>query len=98
MRSLKRLGILVAGAYIALVALEATAWAKAAWLRQAKELGYPAQNCMYCHTVKLPKKQDFKVEELNNRGKWLMTEKDKKKAKEIDLQWLKDYPGGKEQK
>jgi hypothetical protein len=72
--------------------------AKPAWVRQAKELGFPAQNCMYCHTSKLPKKDTFKPEELNDRGKWLMAEKDKKKAKEIDLNWLKDYPGGKEQK
>jgi hypothetical protein len=27
----------------------------------------------------------------NERGKWLVEEKDKRKAKEIDVNWLKDY-------
>ena len=27
----------------------------------------------------------------NDRGKWLVAEKDKRKAKEIDVAWLKDY-------
>ena len=27
----------------------------------------------------------------NDAGKWLIAEKDKRKAKEIDLAWLKDY-------
>jgi hypothetical protein len=35
---------------------------------------------------------------LNDRGKWLMDEKAKKGASEVDPSWLKDYPGGKEQK
>jgi hypothetical protein len=28
---------------------------------------------------------------LNDKGKWLTAEKDKKKAKEVDGAWLKDY-------
>jgi hypothetical protein len=70
---------------------------KPMWVKKAKELGYPARNCQYCHTVMLPKKDKAK-EELNERGKWLVEQKDKHKAKEVDLAWLKDYPGGKEQK
>jgi hypothetical protein len=31
-------------------------------------------------------------------GKWLMTEKDKQKAKDVKADWLKGFPGGKEQK
>jgi hypothetical protein len=46
----------------------------------------------------VPKKDSFKPDDLNDRGKWLMAEKDKRKAKDIDVDWLKDYPGGKEQK
>jgi len=65
---------------------------------KAKAGGYPAQNCQYCHVTKLPKKDDFKTEDLNERGKWLLSEKDKRKAKEVGVDWLKDYPGGKEQK
>ena len=74
------------------------ATAKTPWLKKTKDMGLPAQNCMYCHTEKLPKKDTFKPEALNDRGKWMMAEKDKRKAAEIDPAWLKDYPGPKEQK
>jgi hypothetical protein len=65
---------------------------------KAKASGFPAQNCQYCHASKLPKKEEFKPQDLNDRGKWLMTEKDKQKATDINLDWLKTYPGSKEQK
>ncbi len=58
----------------------------------------PAKNCQYCHTSAMPKKETFKPDDLNERGKWMMFEKDKQKAKDIKVEWLKDYPGGKEQK
>ena len=64
-------------------------------LSQAKAAGLPAQNCQYCHTVAMPKKEGFTPDELNERGKWLVTEKDKQKAKDIKGDWLKNYPGGK---
>lgn len=67
-------------------------------LTDAKKSGMPVKNCQYCHTVALPKKEGFTPDELNARGKWMMTEKDKQKAKEVKADWLKDYPGGKEQK
>ena len=31
----------------------------------------------------------------NERGKWLLEQKAKHGAKEVDPAWLKDYPGGK---
>ncbi len=31
----------------------------------------------------------------NDRGKWLVAEKEKRNAKEVDVNWLKDYPGDK---
>jgi len=65
---------------------------------QAKAAGFPAQNCQYCHVSKMPKKDTYKPDDLNERGKWLLSEKDKRNAKEIVVAWLKDYPGGKEQK
>ncbi len=65
---------------------------------ESKKEGMPAQNCQYCHVSKLPKKDSFKPDDLNERGKWLMTEKDKQKAKDVKADWLKGYPGGKEQK
>jgi hypothetical protein len=60
--------------------------------KKAKELGFAAENCMYCHGEKLPKKDAVTY---NDRGKWLLAEKGKRKASEVDVAWLKDYPGGK---
>jgi hypothetical protein len=56
--------------------------------KKAKELGYPATNCQYCHVDKLPKKG---ASTGNERGAWLIAEKDKRKAKEVDAAWLKEY-------
>jgi hypothetical protein len=67
-------------------------------VKQAKDAGFPAQNCRYCHTSALPKKEGFKPEELNDRGTWLIAEKKKRNAPKVDLSWLKEYPGGAEQK
>ena len=33
------------------------------------------------------------MNELNDLGKWLVAEKDKKGAKAVDGAWAKDYPG-----
>jgi hypothetical protein len=56
--------------------------------KKAKELGYPAQTCQFCHNEKLPKKDAVSH---NARGQWLLAEKAKRKAKEVDPSWLKDY-------
>jgi len=56
--------------------------------KKAKELGLDAASCLYCHGEKLPKKD---AQTLNERGKWLVAEKDRRKAKEIDISWLKEY-------
>jgi hypothetical protein len=60
--------------------------------KKAKELGFPVENCLYCHGEKLPKKG---TQTYNDRGKWLIAEKEKRKAAEADVAWLKDYPGEK---
>ena len=60
--------------------------------KQAKEASIAATNCQYCHIEKMPKKGEATH---NDRGKWLIAQKDKKKAKEVDGAWLKDYPGDK---
>jgi hypothetical protein len=60
--------------------------------KKAKELGFEATNCMYCHNEKLPKKGAVTH---NERGKWLIAQKEKKGAKEVDAAWLKEYPGNK---
>jgi len=89
-------------ASVSLVVLVAFSAAPAAATPQlfseSKKEGLPAQNCQYCHVSKLPKKDSFKPDDLNDRGKWLMTEKDKQKAKDVKADWLKGFPGGKEQK
>jgi hypothetical protein len=56
--------------------------------KKAKAAGYEATNCLYCHGEKLPKKGACTN---NARGQWLKDEKEKRKAKEIDVNWLKDY-------
>ena len=90
---------LAAGFAMLLGALSAgNAAATSQMFLEAKKEGMPAQSCQYCHVSKLPKKESFKPEDLNERGKWLMTERDKQKAKEVKADWLKSYPGGKEQK
>ena len=63
--------------------------------KKAKELGFDATNCQYCHVDKLPKKE---AHALNERGQWLVAEKDRQKAKEIDVSWLKNYVEGSETK
>ncbi len=64
------------------------AWATLDMQKKAKAAGFPAANCLYCHGEKLPKKDAVTH---NDRGNWLIAEKEKRKAKEIDFTWLKDY-------
>jgi len=56
--------------------------------KKAKAAGIEGANCLYCHNEKLPKKGAVTS---NDRGKWLVAEKDKRKAKEVDPVWLKEY-------
>jgi hypothetical protein len=63
--------------------------ASMAMVKKAKELGITSvTNCQSCHVDKLPKKDAHKV---NERGQWLVDEKAKRKATEIDVAWLKEY-------
>ncbi len=56
--------------------------------KKAKDAGLDVQNCLYCHSEKLPKKG---AATYNDRGEWLRAQKDKRQAKEIDVAWLKEY-------
>ncbi|MFN0120828.1 MAG: DinB family protein [Blastocatellia bacterium] len=56
------------------------------FVRQAKKFG--ATNCMFCHT------KEEGGEGWNDRGKWLMAERDKRKADSIDMEWLAEYKAG----
>jgi hypothetical protein len=56
--------------------------------KKAKAAGFEARNCLYCHGEKLPKKG---ATTHNERGKFLIAEKEKRGVKEVDVNWLKDY-------
>ena len=56
--------------------------------KKAKELGFKVENCLYCHNEKMPAKG---MVTNNDRGAFLVTQKESKKAKEVDVAWLKDY-------
>jgi len=45
--------------------------------------------------VAMPKKEGFTPDELNDRGKWLLSEQKKQGSKDIKVEWLKSFPGGK---
>ena len=90
---------LVTGALVVSVGIGAgVALASAPMVGKAKSMGMPAKNCQYCHTEAAPKKETFKPEALNERGKYLFDDMQARKLKAPDLAKLKDFPGGKEQK
>ena len=74
------------------IALSGTSSGTMAMQKKAKEAGFAVDNCTYCHNEKMPKKGESTY---NDRGKWLMDQKAKKGAAEVDVNWLKDYPGEK---
>lgn len=78
--------------WAAWIAMTGTSTATLPVQKKAKELGFAATNCQYCHVEKLPKKGAVSH---NDRGKWLIAEKEKRGAKEVDPAWLKDYPADK---
>jgi hypothetical protein len=78
-------GLLALGAFLT---TGGTANATLDLQKKAKAAGFEATSCLYCHNQKLPKKGAVTH---NNRGQWLLAEKDKRKAKEVDVAWLKDY-------
>ena len=85
MKKTRQVGLFVLGAFLA---ASGSAYATMPMQKKAKELGFPVTSCTYCHVEKLPKKG---ASTYNERGKWLIAEKDKRKAAEVDMAWLKDY-------
>jgi hypothetical protein len=57
-----------------------------AYLRQAVKFG--AKNCLFCHS------KPEGGEGWNARGQWLISEKERRKADEVDVQWLAEYKEG----
>ena len=62
------------------------------FLNQAQKLGFPAKDCLYCHTSPQGGTRH------NARGNWLVTEKAKRKANIVDVSWLKEYESSKKPK
>jgi hypothetical protein len=90
-RTTSRIAATVTGLFwMGWIVLSGTSAATMDIQKKAKAAGIAADNCQYCHVDKLPKKD---AHENNERGKWLVAEKDKRKAKEVDPAWLKDYKG-----
>jgi hypothetical protein len=85
MKKTASIGLVVLGGFLL---TSASAYATMPMQKKAKDLGFPVTGCTYCHVDKLPKKG---AAALNDRGKWLMAEKEKRKAAEVDVAWLKDY-------
>ncbi|HWQ33200.1 MAG TPA: DinB family protein [Blastocatellia bacterium] len=56
------------------------------YVRQAAKFG--AKDCLFCHT------KAEGGEGWNDVGKWLMDERDRRKADSIDVNWLADYKPG----
>ena len=87
MSSRRRLTLVVVAGVCALSAGNASA--SMPMVKKAKELGITSvTSCQSCHVDKLPKKEAHKV---NERGQWLLDQKAKRNAKEIDVAWLKEY-------
>src|SRR5262245_14369340 len=57
-----------------------------AFLKQASKFG--AKNCLFCH------KQPQGGEGWNERGLWLIAEKERRNADAIDVSWLSEYKEG----
>lgn len=56
------------------------------FLRKAQKFG--AKDCLYCH--KVPEGG----EGWNDRGQWLIAERERRKADAIDIEWLTEYKEG----
>jgi hypothetical protein len=56
------------------------------FLRKAQKFG--AKDCLFCH------KEPEGGEGWNERGQWLIAEKERRKADAIDVEWLTDYKEG----
>ena len=90
MKGTRNLGIAVAVlGWCAFAVLSGTSKADMAIQKQAKDAGVTVEGCTTCHVDKMPKKD---AHAMNDKGKWLLDEKAKRKADKVDGAWLKDYP------
>jgi mono/diheme cytochrome c family protein len=76
----KKLGFAVANCLYC----HATAHSIDVMKERAKGLHMSDGNCLACHGANIPAK-------LNDRGHWLVAEKTRRGAKQLDMAWLRDY-------
>jgi mono/diheme cytochrome c family protein len=84
-RTIAKLFIIFSVAALFLTATTRTANTYPLFVNRAKQLGYPAQNCTYCHT------QARGGIGHNERGRWLIAEKGRRRANSVDVAWLSNY-------
>lgn len=86
---MKRLKVLVALVFVAgtIAALAGQSFGYPPLLAKAKKFG--AKDCTFCHV------DPEGGPPWNDRGKWLIAEKERRKAETTDVDWLVDYKPGK---
>lgn len=86
---MKSIKVLVALTFVAGVvfALSTQAFGYPPFLVKAKKFG--AKDCTFCHI------DPEGGPPWNDRGKWLIGEKERRKAETVDVEWLADYKPGK---
>jgi hypothetical protein len=82
----KSLAVLLTGAVLFVGAVPSHATSKIQ--KEAKKADFPATNCLYCHNEKVPAKGKST---MNERGAYLVEQKETRKPKEVDVAWLKDF-------
>jgi len=60
------------------------------FLQRAQKFG--AKDCLFCHT------HPEGGEGWNERGQWLIAEKERRKAEAVDVDWLADYKEAEKEK
>lgn len=83
--NLVRLAIVTGFTLLYFVAVTPPARTYPPFQQKAKALGYPANDCSYCH-VNAAGGQPY-----NARGNWLTEQKEKRGANVVDVSWLKEY-------
>lgn len=69
--------------FAALLSPSFNAKAFPAYLKQAVKFG--AKDCLFCH------QKPEGGEGWNERGQWLIAEKERRKAEAVEVEWLADY-------
>lgn len=82
----KTLTLFLAGALVLTAAAPSHATLKIQ--KEAKTAGFPATTCLYCHNEKMPVKG--KVTQ-NERGTYLVQQKETRRPTTVDVAWLKDF-------